>query len=56
MTVFSLEKNSMYYNSEPQPIQQDIHPNIWLAGDSPAGYSAGIILLFMKQKKALWSK
>ena len=29
----------------PNTIQQDIHPNIRLAGNSPAGYSAGTILL-----------
>ena len=37
----------MYYNSEPQS-----HPaDIWLAGDSPAEYSAGTILLLMEQKR-----
>ena len=34
----------------PNTIQQDIHPNIWLAGNSPAGYSAGTILLPITQK------
>ena len=37
----------MYYNSEPQS-----HP----AGDSPAEYSAGTILLLMKQKKGIMIK
>ena len=34
----------------PNTIQQDIHPNIVLAGNLPAGYSAGTILLPMIQK------
>ena len=34
----------------PNTIQQDIHLNIRLAGNSPAGYSAGIILLPITQK------
>ena len=40
-TVHSLQTNT---------IQQDIHLNIQLAGNSPAGYSAGKILLLIKQK------
>ena len=33
------------------------HPNIPLAGNSPAGYLAGTILLLIKtENKALWSK
>ena len=34
----------------PNTIQQDIHMNIRLAGNSPAGYSVGIILLPITQK------
>ena len=34
----------------PNTIQQDIHLNIRLAGNSPAGYSAGTILLPITQK------
>ena len=34
----------------PNTIQQDIHPNIRLAGNLPAGYSAGTILLPITQK------
>ena len=34
----------------PNTIQQDIHPNIRLAGNLQAGYSAGTILLLIIQK------
>ena len=34
----------------PNTIQQDIHLNIRLPGNSPAGYSAGTMLLVIKQK------
>ena len=34
----------------PNTIQQDIHPNIQLAGNLPAGYLAGTILLPIIQK------
>ena len=36
--------------SGPNTIQQDIHPNIRLARNSPAEYSAGTILLPITQK------
>ena len=38
---------------EPNTIQRDIHPNIRLAGNSPAGYLAGTILLPITENKAL---
>ena len=41
---------SEHMNSRPNTIQKDIHLNIWLAGNSPAGYSAGTILLLITQK------
>ena len=36
--------------SRPNIIQQDIHQNIRLAGNSPAGYLAGTILSLIVQK------
>ena len=53
MTIFSLAKIQCIIIQNHNPIQQDIHPNIWLAGDSPAGYSARTILLLIKQKKGI---
>ena len=45
------DKFSLYIKkSQPNTIQQDIRPNIRLAGNSPAGYSAGTIRLPIIQK------
>ena len=41
---------------KPNTIQQDIHPNIWLAGNSPAGHSAGTIFLPIIQKWGIMVK
>ena len=38
------------FKKQPNTIQQDIHPNIRLAGNSPAGCSAETILLPITQK------
>ena len=43
-------KINLLSNFWPNTIQQDIHPNIRRAGNSPAGYSAQTILLPITQK------
>ena len=57
MNVTTMGKYLHKIIDTPNTIQQDIYPNIRLAGNSPAGYSAGTILLPIKpENKALWSK